>query len=1010
MRTAFLSIASATLLVLALTSCKPEVPPGGPVNPQPKQNDNKGTTPTPPTPKDSSTKDGAPSKDGSTTKDSAATKDGSSKAPPPVTPVTPVTPVPAETYTVLQSKSDRLMVELPNRMIVIAQEMRGSPVVSSQVFIKTGSIYEQEHVGAGLSHYLEHLLSGGTTTTRSEDDSRALLGKMGAQTNAATSLNNVWYYINTTRPFAEEAIALLSDWMQNCTIEQKEFDRERDVIQQEFAMGEGEPRRIMWKLLQQARYNAHPARHPTIGYLDEFLSISREEIYKFYKRMYVPNNMVFVVAGDIDKQKVVDQIYALWKDQEPGELPKLSFPIEAPIDGPRELSGVADVRRPSLRLAWPGTRLGGEGDYAMDLLGYILGQGESSRLVQTVRDKQRLVNSISAYNASFTWGEGYFGIEGDVDVQPPAAGQSMEKALDEAIKATRAAVIVEIQRIQRDGITAEELARAKRQTRSQVLMSAQTAEDMADRLATDVIGMGDPDYLAKYAKAVQDITPEEVQAVARVFLKPERMITITLMPSAGQPPAPMQRPKDTVDPASLKQEPFNLDNSVVAAMVRSKVKAGGAAVEPAVVEPLKTYTLSNGLRLVVGRNTMIPAVAIEIYHAGGLLADEPGLEGVANATSIMQMRGTKTRTAKKLSDEIESLGASISTACGYNTHYGKASCLKEDWPQVIELLADVTLNPSFPEEEWATMQRRLEAAIERQSDTWNGELSLRFRQTYYKDHPWQTPPLGRKEVVAALKPENLAAFHKRYFTADQAVLAVFGDVDPDAVAKKAEAVFAAMPARSDAPFVAPIAAAPTPGKVEFATKKQTTAVALAYGPGVARNHPDYAPLQVLTRVASNFPSGWLDYELRVKDRGLVYATGAYQVTGIVPGYITALFNCGPQDIDEALKRTLAVFDRLRSEEVPSDDLARAKAAVLTGEFFGKQSNSDRAADAALNMLYGVPADESEQLLKTVQNMTAKQLLAVAKKYLKEPVVVVLRQAPADPPAPAPEKGAPKPPF
>ncbi|MDP6154250.1 MAG: insulinase family protein, partial [Phycisphaeraceae bacterium] len=77
------------------------------------------------------------------------------------------------------------MVELPNRMIVIVQEVRAAPVVTAQVWIKTGSIYEQEHIGAGLSHFLEHLASGGSTSTRSEDESSAILGRIGAQTNAS---------------------------------------------------------------------------------------------------------------------------------------------------------------------------------------------------------------------------------------------------------------------------------------------------------------------------------------------------------------------------------------------------------------------------------------------------------------------------------------------------------------------------------------------------------------------------------------------------------------------------------------------------------------------------------------------------------------------------------------------------------------------------------------------------------------------------------------------------------
>ena len=156
--------------------------------------------------------------------------------------------------TVLQQRDDRLVVELPNRMIVIAQELRTAPVVSAHVWIKTGSVYEQEHVGAGLSHFLEHLISGGSTSTRDEAGSNRILGQIGASTNAATSLDTVRYYINTTRAYAPQAIDLLTDWMQNSLISNAEYERERQVIQQEFKYGLGDPSRGMWKLTQQGRH------------------------------------------------------------------------------------------------------------------------------------------------------------------------------------------------------------------------------------------------------------------------------------------------------------------------------------------------------------------------------------------------------------------------------------------------------------------------------------------------------------------------------------------------------------------------------------------------------------------------------------------------------------------------------------------------------------------------------------------------------------------------------------
>ena len=265
----------------------------------------------------------------------------------------------------LDQRSDRVVARLPNRMILVAQSLRTAPVVSVQVWVKTGSLYEQEYVGAGLSHFSEHLISGGSTTHRPESESTATLGRIGAQTNAATSLDTVRYYINTTATHTATAIDLLSDWMQNSLITEEEYAREREVIQSEFSMGQGEPNRIFWKLTQQARFAAHPdhpGAHPTIGYLDEFLAVTRDQIYAFYKRMYVPNNMVMVVAGDIDPTQAIAEMAERWADVPAADLPEVSFPARdgrAAAEaghGRGRRPGVAAARTPVLARGQAGRR------------------------------------------------------------------------------------------------------------------------------------------------------------------------------------------------------------------------------------------------------------------------------------------------------------------------------------------------------------------------------------------------------------------------------------------------------------------------------------------------------------------------------------------------------------------------------------------------------------------------------------------------------------------------------
>ena len=888
-------------------------------------------------------------------------------------------------YRVLQQRPDRLIVELPSRLLVVAQRLEAAPVVSAQVWVKTGSIYEVAAggSGAGLSHFLEHLVSGGATDRRTEAESNQVLGAIGARTNAGTGLATVRYHINTTSRHADQAIDLLSDWMQNSLITETEYARERDVIQREFQMGQGEPGRIFWKLTQQARYRSHPARHPTIGYLDEFLAVSRDTIADFYHKMYVPNNMIFVVVGDIDVDHVVEQVAGHWKDSQAVLLPQVSLPIEPPPDQPSSHTGSADVSRPRLRLAWPGVRLATEGDYALDLLASVLGQGESSRLVRSLRDEQHLVNTISAFNMSMTWADGFFAVDAEVsDADDPAA-----------IERVRQAIMAEVERVRDQGVSDTELARARRKVKTAVVVGSQTAQGLAADLAGGLIDMSDPDYRLRYAEAIQNVSAAEIHHAAKKHLEPTRMLTLLLQPlPEGQEPQKLTRPPEDPAAGAAEVETVDLDNARISeGLLRLGDRDELRAIQ---TEPVVRRRLSNGLRLLIGRNTAVPAVAMQFYQLGGLLSDVPDREGVANATARLMMRGTTSRSADDIAHAVEDLGASLSTSCGNNTLYSQAICLAEDWPVMLGLMSDVLQNPAFNQEQWQTMQRRLLASIDRLGDSWSGELGTLFRQAYYRFHPWSRTVLGRREVVEKLTVADLQRFHRQRLGASEAVLAVFGDVDPGQVVERAEALFGALPAHPEIPLRLPDSSPPVPGLFQHRTQKPLAAVQIGYGPGVTRSSPDYPALRVMGNVLSDFPIGWLQQALRGKE-GLAYAVWAYTHTGLAPGHFTLVFNTKPQTVAEALARSSNVVARARSQLVDDQTLARAKAGVLTSEFFSKQTNGDRAQEAALAELYGLGLDESQRFLERVEQVDAAKLRDVAQQYLRNPVAVVISHEPGD---------------
>ncbi len=877
----------------------------------------------------------------------------------------------------LEQRVDRSIVHLDNGLVVIAQRTPAAPVVSVQCWVKTGSVFEQQHNGAGLSHFLEHLVSGGTTSTRTEDQSSAILGRIGAQTNAATSLDTVRYYINTAAEHSETAIDLLSDWMANSVIDPDEYARERDVIQREFEMGRGEANRIFWKLTQQARYREHPARHPIIGYLDEFLTVSRDEIHDFYKTMYVPNNMVFVVAGDIDPREAVEQVAERWRDEPRGALPAVGLPDEPARSHIAPLAGEADITRPRLRLAWPGVRLTAEHDYALDLLAQVLGQGELSRLVQSVRDDAQLVTSIDAFNWSMWWGQGLFAVDAVV----------REGRIDEA----REAIMQQVARVRDEGVTDEELDRAKAKTLASAVYSAQSAQGTAERIARDFIATGDPDYLDRYAQAVQALTPGDLRAAAQAILEPEHVIEVRLEPADGEmeqlarPELPERRYED---------RPIDLDNRAWVARYRELAASSDAPAAPTVT-PMTMHTLRNGLRVLIQRDDRLPVVAMQWYQLGGLLADTPGREGVANAAAQMMIKGAAARTADDIARALESTGSKLSTGCGNNTTLTTALSLTQHWKRTARLMADVVTAPTFPADEWDLMKPRLLAEIDAINDRWSSQLFSTFERTYFGDHPWSQMPVGRRDVVESLDPNDLKQFHRTRLHPGQSVLAIVGDVDVDEAKTLAAELFGAIPFNPELEFDA---AAPAPAEPAVHVEriaKPLTAVQIGFGPAVTRDSDDYPAMLVLNRIVSSFPSGWIHQALRGEGPGLVYAAFAFQRTGVVPGYWAMAFNTSAASAPEAIDRAMGVARRLRSEPVDNATLQRAISAALVGELMGRQTVAQRATAASLDELYGVGYDDRDRLVERIRTTTADQVQAIARRVVNRPVMVILSEKPFD---------------
>src|SRR5881396_2364263 len=302
---------------------------------------------------------------------------------------------------------------LPNGLTVIVQEDHSAPVASVQAWCATGSIDEDQHLGAGLSHILEHMLFKGTKT-RGANEIAQKIQDVGGYINAYTSFDRTVFWIDVPKDGVATALDILADAMMNSTLPPEEYQKEQEVIRREFAMGMDDPDRMAGLLLFATAYQRHPYRFPVIGEVEIYNQLTQEQVMQYYKTRYVPNNLTFIVAGDIDAEKVRQQLTELFKPYPERSLKPVFIPAEPPQLGRREVRQEFPTELTHLDLAWHIPEITNPDVPALDLLSTILGEGRSSRLYRHVREQAGLAFSVSAF--SYTPGDpGLLGVDATVD-------------------------------------------------------------------------------------------------------------------------------------------------------------------------------------------------------------------------------------------------------------------------------------------------------------------------------------------------------------------------------------------------------------------------------------------------------------------------------------------------------------------------------------------------------------------------------------------------------------------
>ena len=814
---------------------------------------------------------------------------------------------------------------LDNGMTVIAERITTSPVVSLTLLVKAGSATEGEFLGSGISHFVEHMLFKGTQKRQPGQIFREI-ESLGGEINGFTSYDYTGYTVTLPREELNQGLEVLADAVMNSQFDPQEMEKERQVILAEIRLNKDDPDRRIYQLLFSGAYTWHAYRHPVIGYEHLLKDLTRKDLLEYYKKMYVPNNLILAVAGDIVPGDVLSAI-----KNEFGRFEMRPYPEKDIFREPEQISlrrveeeYPTDLSR--MFLGFKSTPILHPDLFAMDVLALILGLGESSRLYTEVYRNKGLVHSIYSSNYTLMQG-GLFAIRCTLE----------KEKTQEAIKA----VLAEIDKVKKGSVKAQELGKAKRQLISSYIFSRQTPSQITADLAVNEAVTGDFGFSEKYLEGIKRVGLKDIQRVAKKYLNEETLTIAVLNPAATQQQQEL--------PAEEPKKP---------------------EIEKAV--------LDNGLTVLLKEDTNLPIVSIKALFLGGLRAETEETNGISNLTSRMLLRGTKTRSAQTLAQEIESLGASIEPFSGSNSFGLSLDILSQDLDKGLRLLADIVINPDFSEEELTREKNLVLSQIKARDDNVFKLAFKSLRQVLFKVHPYRFNELGTEESVKRINRRDIVEFYKNFGLPNNMVLAVFGDIESEDTLKLIEKSFAKLNPAEISLNLPSESFSEKPAESIIQVPKQQAVIMFGF-PGVRLTHAGRYPLEVLNSILTS-AGGRLFQRIR-EELGQAYALGGDSLPGIEQGFYYIYVSTAPENLDEVKEIILQEIQNLKTDYVDEKELSAAKSSLIGIQKMGLQTYSALAFKSGLDELYGLGFDNYKLYQERISGVTKEDIMSSAAECL-----------------------------
>ncbi len=417
------------------------------------------------------------------------------------------------------------VLSFDNGLQTIFEKREHTGVVTAQIWVKVGSKYEDKKT-AGITHFIEHLIFKGTKKLKS-NVLATRIESLGGSINAFTSYDNTVYHIIIPKKSFEEGLDLLIESVKNPVFPEEEIEKERKVVLEEIKMGEDDVQRKLFNELFSVSYQGHPYGRPIIGFNETVKSITRTDIIQYYKTHYTPDNITVVVVGDFEEQKTKEII-----GKQFGKKMKIvqNHITHIPVvqENKNDVRVLEkDVRENYLAFSYVIPPINHKDIPALEILGTILADGESSRLTQSLKQRMGVVTNISSY--IFSPKE-----EGLFVLYATFKNKEYEPVLREIDK--------ELENIRIGPISAWEIEKAKNMIKASYIYSEETVQGKARQIGNFQTLTGDPAFLDTFLKGVDEVNEASIKEVFAKYIEGKDRKLVFLKSNKSSNPYTLELP------------------------------------------------------------------------------------------------------------------------------------------------------------------------------------------------------------------------------------------------------------------------------------------------------------------------------------------------------------------------------------------------------------------------------------------------------------------------------------